>query len=196
MSIAHQLSRLANIRPGESKVVALVLLYAIVASATDLLGYPKRVQQALRQRIIQGNLAFQPDRASLELLQQSLTSPHPGVVIYALNMLEEFHPEALAHFLPRLLTHTSPTVRLDALERLERRGEITALPAIEHCFRTEPDSQVRSVALRTLDALGDLDQFEEVYNYLDAADSQLRQNVMIGLLRGGELEGILAVSEH
>ena len=175
-------------------LLPILIGWAAVAFALGRL-YPKRVQQALRQRIIQGNSTFQADRASLELLQQSLTSPHPGVVIYALNMLEEFHTETLAHLLPRLLTHADSAVRLDALERLERLGETTALPAIEHCFRSDPDNHVRSVALRTLASIGNTEQFEEVYNYLDTPDPQLRQGVMIGLLRSGELEGILAVSE-
>jgi len=61
------------------------------------------------------------------------------------------------------------------LARLERLGGTTALPAIDHCFRSDPDSAVRSAALRTLATLGDLDQFEEVYTYLDAPDPQLRQ---------------------
>jgi len=190
---------LTNILDLTALQLAYVLLPILVGWAAISLAlgrlYPKQVQQALRQRIIQGHSAFQPDRASLELIQQNLTSPHPGVVIYALNILEEFHSEALALCLPRLLTHINPVVRLDALARLERRGESAALPAIEHCFRTDRDNQVRSAALRTLATLSAPDQFEEVYTYLAAPDAQLRQGVMVGLLRSGELEGILAVGE-
>ncbi|CAN5874916.1 hypothetical protein BH10CHL1_BH10CHL1_38210 [soil metagenome] len=175
----------------------LLPILACWAITTLLLGsaYPKRVQQALRQRIIRGNSGFRPDRASLEILQQSLISPHAGVVIYALNMLADSDGETLVRCLPDLLKHPNKLVRLDVLMRLEQLGSIAALPAINQCFQTDPDSTVRSAALRTLATLGGPDCIDAIYSYLDAPDPQLKQGVMVGLLRNGELEGILAVGE-
>ncbi len=174
--------------------VLLPILVAWVLIAFALGGlYPKRVQQALRQRLLSGNGALQTDRASLESIRQNLANPHPGAVIYALTVLETMDTAELAQSLPPLLNHPSVPVRLDVLTRLERLGGMTALPVINQLFHTDPEPSVRTAALRTIATLGGVEHFEEMDDYLTGGDLPLRQSVMVGLLRNGELESILAV---
>ena len=190
---------LTNVLDYDSVQLSYILLIILICWIITVIAlghaYGNRVQQALRQRIIQGNGEFQPDQTSLQIIQQRLAAPHPGTVIYALDLLEASDAAAAARVLPDVLTHTNPLVRLDALARMERLGNASAISAIKRCVHADPSSVVRGAALRTLASLGGLETFDEVYAYLASDEPQLRQNVMVGLLRSGELEGILAVGE-
>ncbi|MFN8444102.1 MAG: Npt1/Npt2 family nucleotide transporter [Caldilineaceae bacterium] len=183
---------------------ALQLSYVLLpilllwAAAGRLLGrsYGVRVQQALRQRTIQGKQEIQLDRSGLEIVHQALANPHPGAVLYALDMLGANNRDELAQALPRLLNHASTDVRLEALTRMERLGENATLPAIYHCWQHDPEPVVRNAALQSLATLGGADTIDQLYDFLNAADSQVRRSVMIGFLRSGELEAILAAGEQ
>lgn len=157
--------------------------------------YGQRVQQALRQRLIQGNRGFTPDQASLAIIEQNLANPHPGAALYALELLAAADSRALAQALPRLLDHPSAPVRLEALRRLERLDDVTALPLLRRCFATDADPAVRSAALRTLATIGGLTHLDDLDRYLQASEAHLRQSMLVGLLRSGDLDAILTVGE-
>lgn len=188
---------LTNILHFSSLQLAYVLLpiLAVWTVVAFILGrlYSQRVQQALRQRLFQGVDTFRLDRSGLESIRQQMSNPHPGAVLYALTIVENIDNNELTQMLPTLLHHPSVPVRLEALLRLERIGDKGAWPAIRHSFYTDPDPAVRTAALRTLATQSGMEHFEEVYEHLFAANPQLQQGVMVGLLRNGELEGILIV---
>ncbi len=173
-------------------VLPILALWALAGWALGR-GYGQRVQQALRQRLIQGQRPFTPDHDSLTIIRQNLSNPQPGAALYALDLLAAADSRALAQALPQLLAHPSAPVRLEALHRLEQAGDLTALPLLRHCLAADPDPAVRHAALRTLAALGGATHLAEVEAYLQAADPQLRQNVLVGLLRSGDLDAMLTV---
>jgi HEAT repeat protein len=173
----------------------LMPILALWLGATVALGrvYPRRIQQALRQRFVHGNGGFAPDRDSLTAIQQQLHSPHPGVVLYALDLLTTHDPATVHARLPALVTHTAVAVRLAAINQIEATGATAYLPLLEELSATDPADGVRSAALRALTTLGGLTYNEQLLEQLTVAAPQLRQGLMIGLLRSGELDGILAV---
>ncbi len=188
---------LTNYLHFDSLQLAYVLLplVAIWLITTVALGrvYPQRVQQALRQRIVRGNRVFIPDRVSLEIIQQHLQNPHPGALLYALDLLATYDQEVLSHALPRLLTHPIVEVRLAAITHMEAMGSTRLLGLLEQALVNDTDDRVQSAALRALATLGGLAHSEMLHEQLTATNLRLRQGVMVGLLRSGELEGILAV---
>lgn len=175
-------------------LLPLVIVWVLMTARVGRL-YGRRVQQALRQRLIQGNSAFQPDRAGLDALRQYLADPQPGSVLYALDLLAATDSATLIEILPGLLEHPSPAVRLDALARLERLSDPALLPPIQRCLQHDHEPQVQAAALQAVAALGGLTEPAALDRALGTADPQLRQAAMIGLLRSGSLEGILAVGE-
>jgi len=144
--------------------------------------YPEVLLQALTRRRL-NDISFVPDKSSVAVLKQGLKSPHIGVVIYALNMLEEIEPDSLPTFLPNLLDHPATEIRLNVLHRIERFRITSAIPVIRHRLESDPSASVRATSLRTLAALGGSQVFGEVYIYLEDSDPQLRLGAMVSLLR-------------
>lgn len=179
--------------------VAYVLLLILAAWLTTgvLLGqaYPRRLQQALRQRTFSGISVLQPDRSSLAVFQQGLASPHVGVVVYSLDMLGEITPETVPAALTGLLEHTAPEVRQEALRRIERLGLTGNLPAVQGRLHQETSPSVRATALHTLAALGQAEVVEQVYPYLEDPDPQLRREALAGLLHNVGVE-VTALAEN
>lgn len=173
----------------------LLPLVAIWLVATIALGraYPRQVQQALRQRLVRGDQIFTPDRISLALLQQHLHSPHPGAILYALELLAAHDRETLHRLLPPLLENPAVEVRRAVIAQMEALGSADQLDLLARYSATDPDDRVRSAALRARGTIGGLAHDESLHEQLTTPNAQLRQGVMVGLLRSGELEGILAV---
>jgi len=157
--------------------------------------YPVALAHALAKRRLGESPLELGDRVSVAVLKHELHSPHPGAVIYALNMLEQAEPGSLAECLPDLLAHASPEVRQAALERIERMGMTGALPLIHQRLEVETSARVRGAALRALTALNAPDMFELASAHLDDPDAEVRRGAMIGLLRNGGLEGTLAAGQ-
>ena len=55
----------------------------------------------------------------------------------------------------------------------------------------EPQKDVRAVAVRALSALGEDDVFDVLMKYLSSRHPHIRTNAIIGLLRSGDLSGII-----
>jgi AAA family ATP:ADP antiporter len=176
---------------------AVLFILAAWITLALLLGreYPLRLRQALTKRSLNGAAMTRPDRSSLAVLEQGLTSPQASVVIYTLDLLEEVAPDMLPTALLPLLNHRAGEVRLEALQRIERLNVTSVLPTVRKRIKYEGSVRVRGASLRVLAALGDAEALEEVYPYLEDADARLRQGAMVGLLRSGDLAGILAAGE-
>jgi AAA family ATP:ADP antiporter len=172
--------------------IAAVWLAVLVALRRE---YPAALARALAKRRLGASAAAFVDQAYSDVLHQSLASPHPAVAIYALDLLEQSDPGALAPALPGLLGHPSPEVRRVALERIERLGLAGALPAVRQSLTQESISQVRGVAIQVLATLGGAETIEEVLPYLDDPDEELRRGAMVGLLRSAGIEGMLSAGQ-
>ncbi len=176
---------------------ALLLVLAAWIVVVVLLSreYTAVLLRALSKRRV-GELAFSvADASSMAILKKGLESPHAGEVIYYLDVLERTGHGSLEAFLKKLLRHRAPEVRRDVLRRIERLGVTSALKRVSTRLRLETSPQVRGAALRTLAALGETEVFEQVLPYLEDPDPQVRMGAMVGLLRSGGIEGVLAAGE-
>lgn len=176
-------------------LLPLMLLWLLAAWRMSH-AYPRQLKQALQDRVLQGNHRVQLDAIAISILQASLADREPGPVIYALDVWQQLQPEQLPARLPPLLDHPSPVVQLEVLARIERLGVRAALPAVRQLAARATDPPLRGAALRVLLAVGGAPETPEELNaLLDTAVPEVRQGVMIGLLRSGELEGVLAAGD-
>ena len=140
--------------------------------------------------------APQTDSNSVKALGEAMDSPHPGVVIYVLKLLREIAPHAWLGWLRRNLSHASPLVRKHVLEQMEEHQVDSALPSVEALFAKESDPEVRGAAARAMASLRGGDLLDQLSPFLESDQVQLKQGVLVGLLKSGELEGIILAGEH
>jgi CRP-like cAMP-binding protein/HEAT repeat protein len=178
-----------------SYVLILILATWIIVVILLSRKYTAVLLQALSKRRL-GELSFSvADASSMAILKKGLESPYAGEVIYYLDVLERSEHELLEPFLKKLLMHRAPEVRQSVLRRIERLGMTSILKRVSTRLRLETVPQVRGAALRTLAALGETEVFEQVLPYLEDPDPQVKMGAMVGLLRSGGIEGVLAAGE-
>ncbi len=179
--------------------LSYVLLFVLAGWITGAVLASREYRTVLLQTLSKNKLGEVSlavvDDASLGVLKQALKSPYPGVVIYALETLETLQHELLPHFLREALSHSDPEVRQDALRRIERLGLTSLWRSVNLRVRFEASIPVRAAALRTLAALSQADQLDEIAPYLDEPEPQMRRGAMVGLLRSGGIEGVLMAGE-
>ncbi len=168
--------------------VQLALLFLVIGAAWLTIAfrlrrqYPLALVEALAKRQLGEQPNVQPDHTSIAVLQQALTNPHAGTVLYAAHCLEELEPGALADALPQLLAHPSAPVRRDALERIERQRLTQALAQLEQHLATEPSDELLGMTLRTLARLGNASERVHVATWLTHASPLVRRGAIQGLL--------------
>lgn len=170
----------------------LVPILGLWIGASVVLGrhYQRQVKEALQKRFLTGTAQLHPEQTSLGLVRQSLLDPHPGVVIYALDVLESIDTAENVRSLCQVQTHPNYHVRLESLSRLERLRAIEALPTVAHTLATDGDSAVRHAAVRTLATIGGLRALEQAGSHFHSSDPEVRRHVLVGLLRSRDAAGV------
>ncbi|MDM8519083.1 cyclic nucleotide-binding domain-containing protein [Anaerolineales bacterium HSG6] len=141
-----------------------------------------------QQRFRKKAAPIEPSQSNVTALKNGLTSSHVGVVVYSLNLLEEFEPESLALFLQGLLAHPTTEIRLEALTRIERWRLPETVPAIRVMLQTEKEDAVRGTSLRVLAILGGPELFSEVSAYMEHPSPKIRLGAIVGLLNNQQLD--------
>lgn len=182
---------------GASDLLFLILLMILGAWITTSVflrrQYVEILSNALAKRTL-GSITLLPNDAnSLRLLNDkaSVKNDNVGEVIYSVEMLEEVGARHLDRKLAELLAHPEAEVRLDMLQRTERLGLIGLTPDIARLAKNDKVSRIRGAALRTLASFGDADVYEQLSPYLKSRELEVRRGAMVGLLRGGGIEGVL-----
>lgn len=152
--------------------------------------------KALKKRSL-GELAFNlNDPRSLEILKRGLKSPHPGEVIYSLNILEEIEHDTLNDELFGLIDHPSPIIRKEALKRIAGLKTVSRLSDLIKRLKQEEDPSVKGLLLKTLCELSETDVLDEILPFLKDDHREIKKGAMVGLLQNGGIEGILAAGEY
>ena len=176
-------------------IVPVILAGALVVARLVNREYPKALTQALTKRTLEEvDLSLQ-DGASLAIVQQKLHSPYPGEIVYALELLERSGHACLTDCLIDLLEHPWADIRRDVLRRIERVKAIGAYAAVVQRVTAEAVPPVRAAAVRAWCALGEAEIVDAVSPFLHDPQSEVRMGAMVGLLRYGGIEGILAAGE-
>ncbi|NJN84065.1 MAG: hypothetical protein HC802_18530 [Caldilineaceae bacterium] len=119
--------------PGVTDLQIMLLLLLIVAAWTAIglwsyRYYAATLVQTLSRRALGEVTLTLADEASLAVVERFLHSQDLRAVRMALNLLEENEQPMLAAHLAQLVTHAQPAVQIEALQRIARRRETSALP--------------------------------------------------------------------
>src|SRR5712691_3990989 len=153
--------------------------------------YRTILEDALAGRRLKGLSISLDDPATRAVIEKGLASPRPGEVLYSLSLLEE--SRSLEPILRRLLLHPEPLVRREALLGIERHGCDAALGDAARLIESDPSPEVRGAAVRVLASIGDADQ---AILFLDHSDPSIRDGALVGLMRSGGVDGIIAAGQR
>jgi HEAT repeat protein len=106
-------------------------------------------------------------------------------------LVENDHP-ALESFLLDVLHQPEWRVRQHAHECLAQRRSTSAVTRVSTIAAHDPAAAVRGSAIRTLCAIGEAEVVDTVRPYLADPAPEVKQGALIGLLRSGSIDGMLA----
>ncbi len=158
--------------------------------------YAEALIKAIDRRVLTGTTLRLADASTLDIFQSRLSSPHPGEVIFCLETLERIEHPRFGTILLNLIAHPSPVVRREVLIRLERRNPPGLATHLLSRARQEDDVEVRAMAIRVLCALSGPETHAEVLVGMDDAVPVVRQAVVLGLLRSGDLGAIVIAADR
>lgn len=171
--------------------LAFVTIFWVINVLLVLREYATTVLQVLQRREIGAFSDLFQDRRNLNRIKINLKSDVPMEVIYALHVLDTLEDPLLNEALKELLKHHDSMVKREVLRLIEKNRIKELLPQISLIAQREPEEDVRGIAVRALSALGEDDVFDVLMKYLKSRYHYIRMNAIIGLLRSGDLSGII-----
>ena len=165
--------------------VALVLLVIIIGWLVVAFLTTRALMGALSRRRLTGVALTLDDSDSIAVLSEALRNPRPGSALYALGLLAEHRPEALAVALPDLLGHPQAVVRREAARQMEALGLPSGRAALLAAAEGDADPLVRGAAWRALAAVGGLEMEATLRSHLTAPEPETRLGALLGLRRYG-----------
>ncbi|MEM7113511.1 MAG: hypothetical protein AAF614_13825 [Chloroflexota bacterium] len=165
--------------------IFLLLVFAgwVVLSRRTYRHYVNALENALSQRRLRGNIQMLDDASSVQVIEKKLQSKHSGEVLYALSLLETAVPTALPDVIIKLLRHPDYVVVTRALQTAARLQLHETLPMIRSVAHSSRRPLCRPAAVRALCALEEPNRQASNLDYLDARDSNLAREALIGLLQ-------------
>ena len=128
----------------------------------------------------------------MTFVTEKTRSEQSDEAIYFLRVLEDAKYSGYKNFIRRALRHKDASVRVFALNRIEKNNISGLRKMISDLLEKDPDLSVRQTALRVMCSMGEKYAQEKAILYLD--DPDLKKGAIIGLLKVGG-EGILIASE-
>lgn len=158
--------------------------------------YTGELTRALERRSLPMEDLTLDDPAFVELLRRGLRSDQPGDVMYSLSLLERLEVGNHEEILAGLLAHPSPEVRAHVLDSVASLGFVGLAEAVARRLDDEADPGLRGRAVRTLGALLADQGVERLMLAMEDPAPEAREGAMVGLLRHGGIDGILAAGRR
>ncbi len=130
------------------------------------------------------------DKTSLDSVRQGLHDPHSEIVMHSLDYLESASVKDYGQVLLDLIHHPDPDIRLDVLDRIERGHHTEAFSTLHPLIETETNFLVQRRLIRVCTSL-DAKGVSIGIRYLTHDNDTVVQEAMVGLLRSGNMEGII-----
>lgn len=154
--------------------------------------YKEALKEALENRTLEEIQPLLIDKKNIQPLEASLTKESPGQVLYALQALEKANRKKLPWYLKQLLRHPNRIIRKKALYEIGNKNLNHMLPVITALLNRETDATLLGLILRTIMALGGSRSFKTVSPYVQDPRLPVKRGALVGLLRYGGIEGVLA----
>ncbi|MEM7113917.1 MAG: HEAT repeat domain-containing protein, partial [Chloroflexota bacterium] len=158
--------------------------------------YTGALVKSLNRRALSEEEMLLDDSSSLAVVEKLVQSDKLREVRLALDMLTQADHESLNGRLIDLLSHPDARVKMEALQRVEKRQVVEALPQVRAILQESKDVVVRGTAVRALCALAEDDLVETAQPFLADGTSATSVGAIVGLLRYGGISGVLAAGQQ
>jgi HEAT repeat protein len=191
------LTTLAGVDANGLLILLLVILgiFCVIARRIPA-AYRVSLKSALEKRSLDGLSLLPTDAATASMLESGLLDESPSRVLYCLDLLVERRPDSVDDALVALLGHSSDLVRRTALTRITDHSVMSALPEVRRLSISDSSPAVRAAAVLTLAALLESESVDALQPHLESRDPLVQQSAVIGLLRSGGIEGVLAAGAY
>lgn len=156
--------------------------------------YQRAVADALTRRQLGDSARLPVEHISAQLLDGYLRDPHPGAVLYALDLLEQRDQPPSVPALRALLQHPAADVRRAAFAYIERRALKPMLADVRVRLNNEQAPEVIDAGLRALAVVSD-NVIADLRPRLISADPIQQCGALAGLLRHGGIDGVLLAGQ-
>ena len=176
--------------------LALQMLGLFIAVLTVILiqCYSGVLLESFRRRQWRGGPLILSQRNVLGYLLKLLSSHDANEVIYSMRILGISKHPAFEKNLVKLLKHPNETVRLFALNRIEKYQMGSFYKTIEHIMQKDKSPAVRRYALSMLMQSDYRDKGPSIHKYMRyLSDRNLRGGVLVGLLKAGSDDALMAM---
>jgi HEAT repeat protein len=158
--------------------------------------YIHTLEIALKKRILEGASLQLNDPQMLELLNTKLSSPYPGEVLYALDILCKGKSSKAPQLLTKLLAHSSPEVRSEVLEKIESLKLVTLQPQVKLRIEQEEQLEIKKQAIRLYCFLGEASVVDEISPYLESEEEIIQTGALVGLICFGGITGVILAGQR
>ncbi len=165
--------------------ILIVILFGLTLAAFSLgKSYAPVLLEVLSKRTLKLNnqSLVLNDPASRSIFLRELQSPYPEAVTYALNTLEEME-YPIQDELPKLLNHSAPAIRRDALMRIARLKPQGMYDLVRNALADEKDAIVKAAGVHALSALSDELSSSNMELHLDDTTPSIFIGSMANLIR-------------
>ena len=175
----------------EFSYVVIGLLIVCIAAAIKVKGaYLSTLLATLQTNTAKFNDAELDvmDPASVQLLEETLSSPDKQQVLYAFRIFRGMSGYNLLPHIPRLLRHPSQEVVIEALLHIEN-SKMEGLEMELLALFASSDSRVKSQAILALAAFAKEEHLEQITLFLEDTDIGIRAGAIAGLVKYYGIEG-------
>ena len=179
-----------------SIVLGALMLGWILVSVLVEREYVQVVRESLRKRVLRGSSLELSDPTTMAILESRIRSDDPAEAIYALSLLAQGGHESLEEYLLELAAHQSSSVRIEALRKIDELRLGAAEPLLAEMIASETDTRIRGYAITVYCIIAGERAVPVVSEMLEDAQTDIAGGAMIGLLRNGSLQGVIAAGQR
>lgn len=158
--------------------------------------YVQVFSNAINKRQLSGQELDYKHPETLRLLRDKLDSPRYVDVIHSIQMLSIAQPDDLTDIYFRMLKHHDKSVRIFVIEKMGDIRLEAAAPTLRETISNTTETDIKTAAIEALCLIDEAHCVDEIKPYIQDPDIEVKKTAMIGLLKHGGIDGILAGGEE
>ncbi|MFN8310026.1 MAG: hypothetical protein U0T73_08685 [Chitinophagales bacterium] len=156
--------------------------------------YLSSLVEGLKNRYLSGNETDLNNEQTIAFVSAKMEHGATGETIYLLKLIERQHHESRNTLIMKALRHADDRVKIEAIGAIERLKLQSALPELYAILKSAPSEQLLAETIQAVCILQQED-VEDFSAYLENKDLSVVKASVIGLLKNGSINAIVAAGQ-